>query len=426
MAEEDAPRAKELACGAVRIGHDLNAPDIEAIGLALEGVALVTEGEVSSGMQLLDEAAAAALSGEIADPAYVAWALCYLIYACERVRDYDRAAEWCERMRAYADIAQAALPRGICRVRLAGVLIWLGDWHEAERLLSYAAHGFIPRDGRRAADVTVRLAELRRRQGRLTEAEALFREAAWHPLALVGLAELALEAGNPEDARDLTERLLRQVPAGSLTQRAAAFELRVRVQAQLGDLERAQHALETVRSLAAVADTPPLRASANVCAATLALTEQHYDDAMAYLEDAADLYVRCGAPYEAARTRLELAGLLILLGRLERAKTEADQAHAALELLNAQADADRAATVQQEIRRRLREAATSSAGRGQLTARQLDVLRLIARGLSNREIADALVVSEHTVHRHVANILQRLDLPSRAAAAAYATSHNLI
>jgi DNA-binding NarL/FixJ family response regulator len=181
-----------------------------------------------------------------------------------------------------------------------------------------------------------------------------------------------------------------------------------------------------VRTLAAVADTPLLRAATSFSAAALAVADQHYDEAMACLEDAVDLYERCGAPYEAARARLELASVLVMLGRLERARVETVLAHQVLEQLNSRFYAGRAAALQQDIRRRIRESDAKAGGQGQLTGRQLEVLRLIARGLSNREIAAALVVSEHTVHRHVANILQRLDLSSRAAAAAYATSHNLI
>jgi ATP/maltotriose-dependent transcriptional regulator MalT len=329
-------------------------------------------------------------------------------------------------MREYADISQMALLRGVCQVRLAGVLIWRGDWREAERKLLDAARRLLPQRGRRAADGTVRLAELRRRQGRLTEAEDLFRAVEWHPLALLGLAELSLESGRPKDAEELIERLLRQVPKGSLTQRAAAFELLARVQALLGEHTRARQALETVRKLTAVADTLPLRAAASFSAGALAAANRNYHEAMASFEDAVDLYERCGAPYESARARLELAGVLVMLGRLERARVEAMLAHRTLEQLGSRFYADRAAALQHDISRRIREAAAEADGRGQLTERQLEVLRLIARGSSNREIAAALFVSEHTVHRHVANILQRLDLPSRAAAAAYATSHNLI
>jgi ATP/maltotriose-dependent transcriptional regulator MalT len=307
------------------------------------------------------------------------------------------------------------------------VLIWRGDWRDAERKLLDAARRLLPQRGRRAADGTVRLAELRRRQGRLAEAEDLFRAVEWHPLALLGLAELSLESGRPKDAEEQIERLLRQVPEGSLTQRAAAFELLARVQALLGEHTRARQALETVRKLTAVADTPPLRAATSFSAGALAAANQNYHEAMASFEDAVDLYERCGAPYESARARLELASVLVMLGRLERAQVETMLAHQRLEQLGSRFYAGRAAALQHDISRRIREEADAGAdGRGQLTQRQLEVLRLIARGLSNREIAAALFVSEHTVHRHVANILQRLDLPSRAAAAAYATSHNLI
>jgi tetratricopeptide (TPR) repeat protein len=196
VSEEDAPKARELARRAIEIGRNLHVLDIEAIGLAIEGVALVTEGEVSTGMRLLEEASVSALSGEMTDPGYVAWALCYLIYACERIRDYDRAIQWSERMREYAELGQMALLRGICRVRLAGVLIWRGEWSEAEAQLAEAGNRFIPHGGIRAAEVKVRLAELRHRQGHLAESEALFRQAEWHPLALLGLAELSIEVSS--------------------------------------------------------------------------------------------------------------------------------------------------------------------------------------------------------------------------------------
>jgi DNA-binding CsgD family transcriptional regulator len=198
------------------------------------------------------------------------------------------------------------------------------------------------------------------------------------------------------------------------------------VQSLLGDHARARQALESVTALAAVADTPPLWAAVSCSAAVLASAQRNYDEAMAHIEDAVDLYERCGAPFEAARARLELAGVLASLGRLERAQAEAALASEALERLHSRLYTDRVAALRDDLRRRLRERTVSVDERGQLTARQRDVLRLIARGLSNREIADVLCVSEHTVHRHVANILQRLDLPSRAAAAAYATSHDLI
>jgi ATP/maltotriose-dependent transcriptional regulator MalT len=424
LIEEDAPKARGYAQQAIALGRQLGSVDIEVLGLAMEGFASVREGEVAAGMQLLDEAAATAVSGEMSHPGYVSWALCYLIYACELVRDYDRAVEWCDKMREYSERSQMASLRGICRVHLAGVLIWRGEWQSAEAELSEAATHLLLHRPLLAADGTVRLAELRHRQGRLKEAEALFREVEWHPLALLGLAELSLEAGRPKDAEDLIERFLRQVPDSSRTQRVAALELMARTQALLGDQAAAVKTLDAVRSLSEAVDTLPFRAAAGFSAGALAVADGDYDSARACFEDAAGLYERCGAPYEAARARLELASVLVQLGRLDRARSETLSAHETLKQLSSAFYAGRAAALLADIDRRL------GAGAGDadalLTQRQVEILRLISQGLNDREIAVALVVSEHTVHRHVANILQRLDVPSRAAAVAYAGAHDLI
>ena len=102
------------------------------IALAVQGFALVCEGEVAAGIACLDEAAAAATGGELKRKSAPIWILCYLIYSCERVRDFDRAAQWCTKMREVADRLRFLFPRGICRVHYAGVLILRGHWREAE------------------------------------------------------------------------------------------------------------------------------------------------------------------------------------------------------------------------------------------------------------------------------------------------------
>ena len=101
---------------------------LEMMGLAVEGLALVTEGEVERGMRALDESATAALAGEFEERVYAAFASCFVIYACERVRDYDRAAEWCTRAVEYAERTQMEALNRLCRAHHAGVLIWRGMW----------------------------------------------------------------------------------------------------------------------------------------------------------------------------------------------------------------------------------------------------------------------------------------------------------
>jgi DNA-binding NarL/FixJ family response regulator len=151
----------------------------------------------------------------------------------------------------------------------------------------------------------------------------------------------------------------------------------------------------------------------------LACAQGDYDRARTLLEDAVDVFERGGAPFEAARARLELATCLMALGRVEGAEREATTALERLVELGADLDAARA-------RRLLTSARGGGPPLGTLTPREREVLRLLADGLTNRQIAERLVVSEHTVHRHVTNMLRKLELPSRTAAAAYAVRSGLL
>ena len=169
----------------------------------------------------------------MSDPGYVSWAICYLIYACERVPDYDRAVEWCERLREYSERSGMAVIRGICRVHLAGVFIWRGHWQEAEDELS-SAWKLLENRPIPLADGTVRLADLRHRQGRIEESEELFREVEWHPLALLGLAELSLDEGRPQRRTGADRAAVAPGAGEQPTQRSAAQELLVRVLALQG------------------------------------------------------------------------------------------------------------------------------------------------------------------------------------------------
>ncbi|HXH23177.1 MAG TPA: tetratricopeptide repeat protein [Dehalococcoidia bacterium] len=414
MVEEDAERALACARRAWEIGRQVQAPDVEAMGLAMEGLALVTSGEIDAGMSRLDEAAAAVVGDELKEQIALTTCLCYLVQACERAKDYDRATQWCQRMREYVDGRQIALGQGVCRAHYAGVLIWRGKWEEAEAELAVAEAFIRASRPPMAAEAVVRLADLRRRQGRLEEARRLFSEVEWHPMALLGLAEMALAEGQVDDAQEALERALRHVPENSRTQRASALALLARVQAMLGDHEAARQKLEEVRGLSEAIATLPVKASFHFSAGVLQAAEGDHASAARSFEDAVDLFERGGGPYEAAVTRLELARCLAASGRLERARGEARAAEQALASLGAVVDAARASALLASL------GVSSGASPPALTARQVDILRLIAEGRSDREIAAALVVSEHTVHRHVANILQRLGLPSRAAAVAFA------
>jgi len=172
MVRHDPALALELAERTARIGQAIGTPDLEMIGVALEGVALVTAGRVADGMRRLDEATAAAMGGDLTDLVAIGTACCYLIHACEQVRDYDRASQWCDRVTEFCRRWEIGSLFSICRTQFATVLVSRGEWERAERELVDVLGRVESNFPRMVGAVAVRLGELRRRQGRLDEAEA--------------------------------------------------------------------------------------------------------------------------------------------------------------------------------------------------------------------------------------------------------------
>lgn len=413
--QEDTSAAKAFARGAIDVGRKLGIVDLEMMGLALHGISEVTEGSVESGMRSLDEAVAAALGGEYQQKQGIGWTCCYLIYACERVRDFDRAAQWCKRLEAFTDQHSIRFVNGVCRAHYAGVLVWRGRWDEAEKELMQANRVLESTRPGYLAEGLVRLGQLRLRQGRLDEAEEIFRGVEFHLLARLGLAEIALDRGDPDGARQMLEAALDELPAESRTQRAAVAELLVRAHAMTGRHEDARRHLEELEGLTESIPTAPLRGAVSFSRGVAAIAAGHYERARSAFGDAVRLFDDCGAPFEAARARLELAAVHRALQDEEAARRNAENAAAALDALGTGSLADRA--------RAMRRPAGSATN---LTPRELEVVRLIAQGKSDKQIAGMLTLSEHTVHRHVSNVLSKLECSSRAAAVAKAASEQLI
>jgi hypothetical protein len=193
MGDHDLVEARRLCEAAEAVGRELDDPDIEMSGRALRGLVLVTRGEVAEGMRLLDEAAAAALGGELTDPFAILNVPCYLIYACKRVRDYERAAQWCDLTKELAERLGDRVTFAACRLHYADVLLWRGAWEEVERELDAVVRELTGLSPRKVADAAVRVGELRRRQGRPEEALELFRQGEHHPLSTLGRASLAID-----------------------------------------------------------------------------------------------------------------------------------------------------------------------------------------------------------------------------------------
>jgi LuxR family transcriptional regulator, maltose regulon positive regulatory protein len=408
--QDDTVRARELGAAAAELGRAFGSPELEAMGMATEGLALVTEGRVGEGMALLDEAGAAALSGTFSELWAVGWASCYLIYGCERAHDLDRAGQWCRAVEEVSSRSGIDFAWALCRAHHAGVLVWQGEWTEAEQELHEAEQALERQRPPWLAEATVRLAELRRRQGRCGEATELFKQVEGHVLAAEGMAELALDLGEPSRAHRLAKRLLDSVPAPARALRAPALQLLVRANAALGATDDATDALAELEALVAGAGTLPLRAAASRCAGLIGIARGDVEAATRRLEGAIALYQRARAPYEAARTRLELADALTTLGAADEAADQRSRAESELRRLGAVIPA---------LPRRHDRGAT-------LTAREREVLGLVAEGMSDRTMAAELIVSEHTIHRHVSNILTKLGCSSRAAAVARGVALGMI
>jgi DNA-binding NarL/FixJ family response regulator len=392
---------------AIAFARELEAVDIEMLALALNGLALVSTGEIEEGMRRLDAAAAAALGGEMTDADSIETVCCHMIDACKLVRDLERASEWCLRVREIATRFADRQMFSICRTAYADVLLWQGDWGRADEELTAAIEELGALRPGRDVDPLARLAELRRRQGRTGEAEELLARVESHRFHSLLAGLLALDRGDAATALDAAARFLRRVGQEDRFERVAGLDLMVRAAVASGDHASASEAAGEIAAIAAACPNASLRAAALLAEGRVAAAAEEAGAACALLEDAGDLFQAAGARYDAALTRLELASVLRLLGRDGSAAKEEARAGKALQELGARAPTVRA---------------------GGLSARETEVLRLLARGLGNADIARELVLSPRTVERHVANVYLKIGASgrtARAVATAWAHAHGI-
>jgi LuxR family transcriptional regulator, maltose regulon positive regulatory protein len=420
--EADAVAAEGHAQEAVAIAERTGAGDAAVLALALQGVARVSQGRADAGMPLLDEAVAGALGRDISDPQWFYLACCCMIDACDRVRDFQRSIQWCDRLREFCSRWRVQSFLTTCRIKYTGALLWRGEWQRCESELEKAIAELQLTGPHGLPAAYVRLAELRRRQGRRREAGELLERAGAHPLAIGVHAALALDDGDALAALERAEAWLRRTPAGTSTERVAALELKTRAHVERGELDDAAEAGAELSAIAATVGTAALQATSLVAAGLLARAAGRYEDGARASDDAAYGFETAGSEYEAARARLEQARCLTALERTAAAAKLAGDALATFERIGALPDAKRARELVERLHKRagLRRSTGRGAGAGTLTRRQREVLALVAQGMSDREVAEKLFLSEHTVHRHIANILGRLGVTSRAAAVARA------
>jgi LuxR family transcriptional regulator, maltose regulon positive regulatory protein len=430
MENGDPEQAHTQATEGVRIAHATANKDLEMLGRSVQGLALVTGGAVSDGMRLLDEVNAAVISGELTDLVAIGLSCCYLIAACERVRDYDRATQWCTRLKEFCVTWGLRPLFAVCRTQYASICIWRGAWFEAEQeLLSAGIELTATRPGM-TGEAIVRLADLRRRQGRLVEASELLDKLPSEGAVLLVRGELAFDRGDATAAVELVLRYLRHVPTQNRTDRAAGLDLLVRASVGLGEIERAKTALGELTNISQIVDTVPLHAAAIFAAGYVALGEGEPAIARQHLEDAVDLFLKSGAPFEISRVRVHLARALEGLGRVDEALGQLQLAIDTLSQLKAEVEFASAQSIRASLAGRRTSGDNSTcvapATSAALSRREIEVLQLVAEGLSNQAIASRLFVSDHTVHRHLANILNKLNVSMRAAAVAQAARRGLL
>ena len=222
-ASGDTERARELALRASELGHRLGVPDLEMLGLALEGATLVACARVDEGMRRLDEATATALEGGAANPMSGAWTFCFLVSACTAVLDYGRAAQWCDRIAEFAERYGSRMMLAYCRAEYGAVHLWRGRWTVAEAMLEAAIEDFMRSRPGMVGGPLAGLAELRRRQGRSAEAEQLCERAEGSSSGQLCLARMALDRGDAQ-GRCRARRAAGRARAGALAEAAAACE----------------------------------------------------------------------------------------------------------------------------------------------------------------------------------------------------------
>jgi DNA-binding CsgD family transcriptional regulator len=387
---------------------------LELVTLAYYGASLVHGDRVEEGMMRLDEACAAVAGHEVDDFFILEEIFCQLFSACEHAHDIARADQWIRIGNEIASRRDLPSVAAFCHTHYGGVLTAAGRWDEADAALTEAVRFWGLGYATLRFGAQIRLADLRVRQGRLAEAEELLDGLDVHAEAARPLAALYLARGKTDLAADVIERALAQMD-GTAASAGPLYALLVDVELARGRVDAAADAAARLAEVAQRHPTHYIRASASFARGRLCLARGD-GDPKACLEQALNGFAKAQMPMELASARLELA-MAMVDERPEIALAQTKAALDAFERLRAARQADAAAAL---LRSLGGPARTGPKGAGVLTKRESEVLELLGQGLSNPEIAGRLFITRKTVEHHVANVLSKLSLRSRAEAAAYA------
>lgn len=384
-----------------------------AVGLVVEGTARVRRGSVDEGLAVLDEAMLGVRAGEV-QPNWAGNLYCHLMSLFFELGDIPRARAWTEATERWCDEhSNPAMFVGICRVHRAQLLHLAGDWPAAERSASRACHDLADMNVGVVAEAHYQIGEVRRLRGDTEGAEAAYasaRELGREPQPGMALLRLAQARTGTAAAGLRTALLSEDEPAARAPLRAAQVE----VAAAASDRDLAAEAADELDRIATTYGTPGLLAAARQASGLARLVAGEAERALPLLRDAVRRWRELTMPCEAARARLLLARALAAADDPETAASEHDEAAATLADLGAHGEL-----------RRLGQAVDAGSSPGGLSAREVEVLVLVAAGASNGSIAAQLTISERTVERHVSNVFTKLGVRSRTEAAAFAFAQGL-
>lgn len=415
LAEGNGAAAHGAANDAAAIGERFGDADLIACARHLQGRALIQQGQIQAGLALLDEAMLAVIAGELS-PIITGLIYCSVIDACQQVYALSRAREWTSALSRWCEQQPAMVAfTGTCLVRRAEILQFRGAWPDALAEAHRACARSEEANRKPPGAALYQQAEIHRLQGQFATAEDAYRNASrlgYEPQP--GLALLRLAQGRADAACASIRRVMNA--ATDRLQRTKLLPDYIEIMLASGDAQGARSACRELEEIAENVDTDALRAMAAHNRGAVELAEGDARAAVGSLRRALEAWQQIEAPYAAARVRVLLGLACQSLGDEETAALELGVARTVFQQLGAAPDLARLDALEK------REA---SVHRQQLTIRELQVLRLVAAGKTNKAIATGLSLSERTVDRHVSNILTKLGVPSRAAATAYAYDHKL-
>lgn len=406
--------AGETASRAAAIGERFHDPDLVACARHLQGRSLLHQGNMAAGVALLDEAMLAVCAAELT-PVMTGLIYCSVVEACQQFYAVDRAREWSSALARWCDQQPEMVAfTATCLTHRAEMLQMGGAWQQAIDEAQRACTRFA-RGADAAGAAFYQQGEVHRLRGEFDAAEAAFRKASargFEPQP--GLALLRLAQGRIGAAA----RGIRRVAAGrsERLERASVLPALVEILLAAGDASAAREASRELRDIARSFDAEFLAAFADHAEGAVELAEGGARAALGSLRLALQGWQRFEMPYPSARARVLLGMACRALGDDEGAELELDAARAVFAQLGAKPDVARVDALRNKPPPPLHR----------LTPRELQVLRLVAAGKTNKSIASALSLSEKTVDRHLSNILAKLGVPSRVAATAYAYEHRLL